>query len=75
MSHSYREAIGPQNRVRNLKSQRKHNSIQARARSETRITKIRPTDDSLYHTYFIEHLLYVNKNLELPELKKLESLI
>jgi hypothetical protein len=69
--HNYWISIGLRNQVRDQKTKRKHNSVQAKVTSETMTTKISPTCFTLLHEHFIEHLTIVtekppqkyNKNL------------
>jgi hypothetical protein len=59
--HSYREAIGPWNWVRNQKTQRKAQIVARKATSEATAVKIDREDFSHSHRHFIEQLVCVRE--------------
>jgi hypothetical protein len=73
-SHSYRQAIVLQNRVRKTETQWKHNKTQVKPWVKPTMIKIKPIDFSLSHPYFIEQLVNAFKKINIRAQRALEKL-
>jgi hypothetical protein len=72
--HSYQRAIGPQNRVNNLKSQRKVRISASKATNEPMATNTAQQPFSLSHTHSIKNLMCMTKNTRWKNDKKTRKL-